>query len=105
MKMYRRNCLSDRKRQRGISTMEYIIAGALIAVASIAAANFFGNTQRSQMGGIASELAGDSDAANDAIGNAQDQAGGAVAQGEKNRHMDEYTNETQIEIDVGVGGD
>lgn len=51
--------------QRGQGMTEYIIIVALIAVAAIAAFQFFGQTIRSQTSGIAHEVAGTS--AKDAI--------------------------------------
>ena len=44
--------------QRGQGMTEYIIIVALIAVAAIAAFQFFGQTIRSQTSGIANEVAG-----------------------------------------------
>lgn len=92
-KRLNRNFNVNKKKQRGISTMEYIIMGALVAVASIGAASYFGDTIRSQMGGIASELSGATDQADTAIEQAKTQSEKAVQEGNKNRHMDEYTNE------------
>lgn len=45
-------------KQIGQGMTEYIIIVALIAIAAIAAYGFFGDTLRSQVGGMASELAG-----------------------------------------------
>jgi Flp pilus assembly pilin Flp len=47
-------------RQLGQGMTEYIIIVALIAVAAIAAFQFFGQTIRSQTSGIANEVAGKS---------------------------------------------
>jgi len=44
--------------QLGQGMTEYIIIVALIAIAAIAAYGFFGDTLRSQVGGLASELSG-----------------------------------------------
>ncbi len=44
--------------QLGQGMTEYIIIVALIAIAAIAAYGFFGDTLRSQVGGMASELSG-----------------------------------------------
>jgi type IV pilus assembly protein PilA len=46
--------------QLGQGMTEYIIIVALIAIAAIAAYGFFGDTLRSQVGGMASELSGQS---------------------------------------------
>lgn len=51
---------SSPKSQRGQGMTEYIIIVALIAVAAIAAFQFFGQTIRSQTSGIAKEVAGES---------------------------------------------
>ena len=45
-------------KQLGQGMTEYIIIVALIAIAAIAAYGFFGDTLRSQVGGMASELSG-----------------------------------------------
>ncbi len=47
-------------RQLGQGMTEYIIIVALIALAAIAASGFFGETLRGQVGGMASELSGQS---------------------------------------------
>jgi Flp pilus assembly pilin Flp len=47
-----------RQSQRGQGMTEYIIIVALIAIASIAVYQFFGNTVRNQTAAIAQELAG-----------------------------------------------
>ena len=46
------------KKQIGQGMTEYIIIVALIAIAAIAVYGFFGDTLRSQVGGMAQELAG-----------------------------------------------
>lgn len=48
------------KNQHGQGMTEYIIIVALIAIAAIAAFQFFGQTIRSQTSGIAHEVAGQS---------------------------------------------
>ncbi len=47
-----------RVRQRGQGMTEYIIITALIAIAAISAAAYFGGTVRAQVGGMAQELSG-----------------------------------------------
>jgi Flp pilus assembly pilin Flp len=50
--------MKSRLRQFGQGMTEYIIIVALIAIAAIAAYSFFGDTLRSQVGGMSQELAG-----------------------------------------------
>jgi hypothetical protein len=52
----RRN--GTRVRQLGQGMTEYIIITALIAIAAIGAVMYFGQTARSQIGGMAQELSG-----------------------------------------------
>lgn len=77
-------------RQRGQGMVEYIIIVALIAIAAIAVFTFFGSTVRSQVGGMAKELAGQS--AGSAIDKAQKSAGKAEKES-KNKGLDKYTND------------
>lgn len=65
-------------RQLGQGMTEYIIIVALIAIAAIAAYGFFGDTLRSQVGGMASELSGASGSG--AVSSAGSAAGSAVAE-------------------------
>jgi len=51
-------------KQLGQGMTEYIIIVALIAIAAIAAYGFFGDTLRSQVGGMAQELSGASGSGN-----------------------------------------
>ena len=60
---------TSRQTQRGQGMTEYIIIVALIAVAAIAAFQFFGQAVRSQTSGIVNELAGQT--AEPAIGDAR----------------------------------
>jgi Flp pilus assembly pilin Flp len=67
-----------RTRQHGQGMTEYIIITALIAIAAIGAVMFFGQTARSQIGGMAEELSGqkadqDIQTAKSAAGNARSQ--------------------------------
>jgi len=64
--------------QLGQGMTEYIIIVALIAIAAIAAYGFFGDTLRSQVGGMATELSGQSGSA--AITAAGTAAGSAVSE-------------------------
>lgn len=74
----------------GQGMTEYIIIVALIAIAAIAAFTYFGNTVRSQVGGIASELSGQ-DAAT-SIGDAQSAAGKVVTEGTEAKGLGAYNN-------------
>jgi Flp pilus assembly pilin Flp len=76
--------------QRGQGMTEYIIITALIAIAAIAAVTFFGGTVRSQIGGMAKELSGQS------AGSAIDKAGKSADKAEKeskNKGLNKYTND------------
>jgi len=81
----------NRLRQMGQGMTEYIIIVALIALASIAAVNFFGNAVQGAFGGIASVLGGgDTTAAEGAIATA---AQGAITESGKNdRNLGTYTD-------------
>jgi Flp pilus assembly pilin Flp len=80
-----------RFKQTGQGMTEYIIIVALIAVAAIAVYQFFGQTVRSQMAGIAQEVSGQS--AGTAIGNAQGTANSAMGEGTTKKGLDAYQNE------------
>lgn len=75
--------------QRGQGMTEYIIIVALIAVAAIAAFQFFGQAIRSQTSGIAHEVAGQS--AQAAITAAQTAATGTDAERGR-KGLDAYNN-------------
>lgn len=75
--------------QRGQGMTEYIIIVALIAVAAIAAFQFFGQTIRSQTSGIANEVAGV--AATTAIGAAKTAAAKTDAERGK-KGLDSYNS-------------
>jgi len=79
------------KNSRGQGMTEYIIIVALIAVAAIAAFQFFGQTIRNQTAGIAQEVSGQS--ASTAISNAQSSANKAVTEGTTVKGLDSYNNE------------
>jgi len=78
-------------KQRGQGMTEYIIIVALIAVAAIAVYQFFGQTIRSQMSGIAEEVSGKSAAT--ATTNAQSAADNAVSEGTKKKGLNDYKND------------
>lgn len=75
----------------GQGMTEYIIIVALIAVAAIAAFQFFGQTIRNQTAGIAMEVSGQSASA--AISSAQTSANNAVTEGTTVKGLDSYNNE------------
>lgn len=89
--MQTRSRINARARQLGQGMTEYIIITALIAIAAIAAVTFFGGTVRSQVGGMAKELGGES--ATTSISNAQEAAGNAEAEGEGNKGLANYQND------------
>ncbi len=75
-------------KQLGQGMTEYIIIVALIAITAIAAYGFFGDTLRSQLGGMAEELSGkDGTAAKTA---AQGTADSAVAEGAASGSLNTY---------------
>ncbi len=83
------NKSANTKTQSGQGMTEYIIIVALIAVAAIAAFQFFGQTIRSQTSGIAHEVAGQS--ATTAITDAQTSAGKTDAERNK-KGLDAYNS-------------
>ncbi|MDD4967500.1 pilus assembly protein [Halothiobacillus sp.] len=83
----RRN--NTRARQRGQGMTEYIIITALIAIAAIGAVMYFGQTARSQIGGMAEELSGQS--ATSDIQTAKSAAGQARSE-HKQKSLNSYDN-------------
>lgn len=86
--------LNNRARQLGQGMTEYIIITALIAIAAIAAVTFFGGTVRSQVGGMAKELGGES--ASTSISNAQAASAQAEAEGARNKGLANYENDNAM---------
>jgi Flp pilus assembly pilin Flp len=84
-----------KKRQLGQGMTEYIIIVALIAIAAIAAFKFFGGTVQTQVGGIATELAGGDGAT--AVTQAQGLAGSAVTEGKELEGMSTYTGQEAVQ--------
>jgi Flp pilus assembly pilin Flp len=78
-------------RQCGQGMTEYIVIVALIAIAGIAAFQFFGQTIRSQTAGIANEVAGKSASA--AVTEAQSRADDVLSEGKKKKGLDNYKND------------
>lgn len=80
-----------KNRQLGQGMTEYIVIVALIAVAAIAVYQFFGQTIRSQMAGIAKEVSGVSASAE--ISAAQGSATDAATEGTTKKGLSAYTND------------
>lgn len=80
-------------KQLGQGMTEYIIIVALIAIAAIAAYSFFGSTLRSQVGGMATELAGGD--ATDAQAQAIDKAGQTTGEGGKKIDLGDYMGQNE----------
>lgn len=79
------------RKQLGQGMTEYIIIVALIAVAAIAAFQFFGQTIRSQTAGIAQEVSGQSAAG--AIQDAQGSANNVKQEGTTKKGLGAYSND------------
>lgn len=79
------------RKQLGQGMTEYIIIVALIAIAAIAAYSFFGQTLRSQVGGMATELSGQD--ATTAIGDAATTAGSATTEGQTATDLSSYNRQ------------
>lgn len=79
------------KKQLGQGMTEYIIIVALIAVAAIAAFQFFGQTIRSQTAGIAAEVSGKT--ATTAVQAAQDSADNVATEGTTKKGLGSYQND------------
>ena len=82
--------MKQQLKQLGQGMTEYIIIVALIAIAAITVYGLFGDTMRSQVGGMAQELSGQN--AGGAIGQAQGSAGNAVAEGANQKRLGTYGN-------------
>lgn len=73
------------KKQFGQGMTEYIIIVALIAIAAIAAYSFFGQTLRTQVGSMATELSGGTSTNTGAAA-----AGNAAGEGTASRNLGTY---------------
>lgn len=80
-------------KQLGQGMTEYIIIVALIAIAAIAAYGFFGETLRSQVGGMATELSGGDGST--AVQQSADAAGKVVEEGADEKRLNDYTGGNQ----------
>jgi pilus assembly protein Flp/PilA len=78
------------KSQRGQGMTEYIIIVALIAVAAIGVYSLFGKTIRSQVAGLAGEVAGTGSSS--AISAAGAAAGSAMTSATQDKKMNSYGN-------------
>ncbi len=76
-------------KQIGQGMTEYIIIVALIAIAAIAAYGFFGDTLRSQVGSMATELSGGDGAG--AVTQSQASAASSVGEGADEKRLGDYT--------------
>lgn len=88
-----KNFKLSKRKIRGQGMTEYIIIVALIAVAAIGVYRLFGNTVRSQMAGMAQELAGTSGAT--AAKAANKFAATAETQGTVNKNLSNYYQNNQ----------
>ena len=77
--------------ERGQGMTEYVVIVALVGVAAIAVYQFFGQTVRNQMAGIALEVAGQSGA--DAMSAAATAASKAQTEGTTKKGLGAYTND------------
>jgi Flp pilus assembly pilin Flp len=77
--------------ERGQGMTEYVVIVALVGVAAIAVYQFFGQTVRNQMAGIALEVAGQS--ASVAIDKAVEVAGKAKDEGTAVKGLGNYKND------------
>ncbi|KRG75615.1 pilus assembly protein [Stenotrophomonas ginsengisoli] len=78
------------RKQRGQGMTEYIIIVALIAIAAIGVFTFFGGTVRSQVAGMANELAGDANSSREMIGHANNQSNFAKEQAKEKKGLNSY---------------
>lgn len=83
-----KNFKLSKRKIRGQGMTEYIIIVALIAVAAIGVYRLFGNTVRSQMAGMAQELAGSSGSTAQAA--AKNFGAQAQTQGTVNKNLSNY---------------
>jgi len=89
MSFHRRARLLQRCRGQGMT--EYIIIVALISVSAIGVYSLFGQTVRSQVAGLAAEMAGQS--ANSSIQAAKRSADDAVAKADNRHGLNDYNAE------------
>jgi Flp pilus assembly pilin Flp len=85
---------SQKRKQRGQGMTEYIVIVALIAVAGIAASQFFGQTIRGQVATMAQEVAGKD--ANAERTKTSEAAAGAVSETKK-KGLNDYNNNASRE--------
>ena len=80
-------------KQIGQGMTEYIIIVALIAISAIAAYSLFGDTVRSQVGGMAAELGGQDGTA--AVSQAGTQGAAAATAGMKKTRLKDYGGQSK----------
>jgi len=83
----------SKRKIRGQGMTEYIIIVALIAIAAITVFTLFGNTIRTQVAGMATELSGQD--AGTVITAAQGHAAAAVTDGATEKSLGTYNNDQQ----------
>ena len=82
---------SVRRRVQGQGMTEYIVIVALISVSAIGVYSLFGQTIRSQVAGLAAEMAGQS--ANSALQAAKKSADSAVQKADNKHGLNDYNAE------------
>lgn len=80
-----------RRRQSGQGMTEYLIILALVGIAAIAVYSFFGQTVRSEMGAISSQLAGQP--AKPGLDSAKAASGNANTEGTNQYNLATYNSE------------
>ena len=87
------NRFTNRLHQTGQGMTEYLIIVALIAVAAIGVYSYFCQTVRSQVGGIAQEVAGKDSST--AVKQAADAAKKAEGEGKSTKGMADYSSQAK----------
>lgn len=93
MKSFKHSRKLSLKKILGQGMSEYLIIVGLLAVAGIAAMGFMGSSVRTQLGGMAQELAGGN--ADSTISAAQGLAGDAVDEATSTRSLSTYGGQNQ----------
>lgn len=88
-------------KQQGLSSVEYVLVLALVAIAAIGTFSFLGKTLRNQVAGISSELSGQDAQGN--IANAKSAAGSAKTVANKDYNLGNY-NEGANKAAGGTSG-
>lgn len=91
--------------QTGMSTVEYVLVLALVAIAAIGAFSFFGKTLRNQAAGISTELSGrDSQGNIDAAKGAADASASVANRNYNLGNYNEGANQAAEGDSTGGGG-